>query len=121
MDKENILYRIAVASSDGKVINRHFGKASVFRIFDVMADKSIQFVENREVEPVCQSGNHDDSKLRETIKLFSDCKYVLISRIGYSAQSLMEQEGIIPMELPGIIEESVQKLIVYEEIKNLLA
>jgi len=31
-------YEIAVASSDGKVVNQHFGKATNFLIFEVEGD-----------------------------------------------------------------------------------
>lgn len=121
MDKEKIKYRIAVASSDGIVINQHYGRASLFGIYDVWSKNTIQLVENREVVPVCQGGTHDNDRMRENIAYLLDCKYVLVSRIGQGAAALLEQEGIIPMELPGLIEESVEKLFVYEEIQNLLA
>lgn len=121
MDKEKITYRIAVASSDGIVINQHYGRASFFGIYDVLSKNTIQLVENRKVVPVCQGGTHDNNRMRENIAYFLDCKYVLVSRIGQGAATLLEQEGIIPMELPGLIEESVEKLFVYEEIRNLLA
>ena len=121
MDKEKIAYRIAVASSDGIVINRHFGRASLFRIYDVISNNTIQFVENREVVPICQGGTHDHDRLRENVEYLLDCKYVLVSRIGQGAATLLEQEGIHPIELQGIMEESIQKLFVYEEIQNLLA
>ncbi len=114
-------YRIAVASSDGIVVNQHYGRASLFRIYDVLSNNTIQLVEIREVVPVCQGGSHDNDRLKKNIEHLLDCNYVLVSRIGQEAATLVEQEGIIPMELPGIIEESVQKLIAYEEIQNLFA
>jgi predicted Fe-Mo cluster-binding NifX family protein len=121
MDNENIKYKVAVDSSDGIVINQHFGRAALFGIYDVLSNNTIHLVETREVIPVCQAGNHDDDRMRENIRHLLDCKYVLVSRIGQGAAALLEQEGIIPMELPGLIGESVQKLMVYEEIQNLLA
>lgn len=119
MDKEKIKYRIAVASSDGIVINQHYGRASLFGIYDVLQNNTIHLAETREAIPVCQAGYHDNQRMLESARCLLDCKYVLVSRIGKSAAALLEQEGIIPMELPGIIEESVQKLITYEEIQNL--
>ncbi|MDD3248411.1 MAG: NifB/NifX family molybdenum-iron cluster-binding protein [Methanosarcina sp.] len=46
--------KVAVVSSDGKVINQHFGKAPLFYIFDVGGGK-IQFLEVRECTPLCDS------------------------------------------------------------------
>ncbi len=45
MDNKKIKYRIAVASSDGIVVNQHFGRASLFRIFNVLQDNTIQLLE----------------------------------------------------------------------------
>lgn len=67
MDKKKNL--IAVASSDGIVVNNHFGKARTFYIYEEKDDK-ITYVEKREVEPVCNGGNHDDDRLQENLEKF---------------------------------------------------
>lgn len=121
MDNDFIKFRAAVATSDGIVVNQHFGRADKFKIYDIYQDNTIHFVEERKVVPVCQSGMHDPFGMQERVKCFSDCKYVLISRIGQGAINALEQEGIIPMELPGIIEESIRRLVVYNELQALLA
>ena len=117
-------YKIAVASSDGIVVNSHFGRAEDFLIYRLEIDNENdswlkEFIELRKVAPVCQGGNHDDNRLQETAKLFSDCKYVLVSRIGQGAAFALEGKGITPMELPGMIDESIEKLIVYEKLQSL--
>ena len=123
MDDER-KYQIAVASSDGIVVNSHFGRADQFLIYQLEIDNENddwmkKYVELRKVVPVCQGGNHDDNRLQETAKLFSDCKYVLVSRIGQGAAFALEGKGITPMELPGMIDESIEKLIVYEKLQSL--
>ena len=50
----------------------------------------------------------------------SDCRYLLVSRIGQGAAGVLEQHGIMAYELPGILEESVQKLQSYLEIQSML-
>lgn len=121
MDKEAVKFRVAVATTDGIVVNQHFGRADTFRIYDINRDDSIRFIEERKVVPICQSGMHDASKMRERSAELSDCRYVLVSRIGNGAANALEQEGISPMELPGIIEESIARLIAFDEIQALLA
>ena len=81
--------RIAVVSSDGKVINQHFGKASRFLIFEVDCDK-IRFIEVRETTPLCGSADygHADDALSRTISLISDCEAVLCARIGSDAEEI---------------------------------
>lgn len=121
MDKKIIKFRVAVATSDGIVVNQHFGKADTFRIYDINHDNTVDFKEERTVVPVCRSGVHDEARMKESVSFFTDCKYLLASRIGQGAVNALEQAGINPMELPGIIEESIQKVTVYDEIQALLA
>lgn len=112
-------YKIAVASSDGIVVNQHFGHADKFLIFEVTSDGSYHFIEKRSVEPVCNCGNHDDGKLIENLQKIQDCKYLLVSRIGAGASTQAERLEITPMELPNVIEESIRKVIFFEQIQNL--
>ncbi len=116
---EERVYKVAAASSDGIVINQHFGRADTFYIYEVAEAGNYRFLETRTVTPVCNGGNHSDKELRENISKFKDCKYILVSRIGMGAANIVEQSGIIPMELPGMMEESLDKLITYEQLQNL--
>jgi nitrogen fixation protein NifX len=120
MNEKKCKYKIAVASSDGIVVNQHFGRADQFFIFGLNMENETDLVEKRRVIPICDGGNHEDDNLNHAVNSFKDCKYVLVSRIGQGAAFALERAGVIPMELPGLIEESLQKLLVYEELQNLL-
>jgi predicted Fe-Mo cluster-binding NifX family protein len=120
MDNTEYKYTIAVATSDGIVVNRHFGKAEQFLVLALDAENQIHRLEMRSVNPVCAGGTHEDDRLEKAADSLTDCKYVLVSRIGQGAAQVLEQKGITPMELPGMIEDSVQKLVQYEEIQKLL-
>ena len=113
-------YKIAVASSDGIVVNQHFGHADKFLIYEVSNDGSFRFIEIRTVKPVCDYGNHDNEKLAENLQKIRDCKYLLVSKIGMGASLRAEQSGIKPIELPDMIEDSVRKVISFEQVQNLL-
>lgn len=117
MDKAG--YKVAVASGDGIVINRHFGKAEMFYIYETAQNGKYRLLEKRNVTPVCNGGNHDDRLLMDNIAKLKDCKYVLTARIGAGAASALERSGITPMELPDMIEESLDKLNTYEQLQNL--
>lgn len=112
-------FRIAVATSDGIVVNRHFGRADSFRIYDIGTDNTPCFTEERKVVPLCHSGSHDATQMQETCKKLKDCKYVLASKVGQGAVNALEEQGISPMELPGIIGESVERLIAYDAVQAL--
>ena len=102
--------KVAVVSSDGKVINQHFGKASRFLIFEV-DDGKIRFIEERVSAPVCGSAEngHSDNSLGRTFSLISDCKAVLCARIGGGAEEELRKGGITPVEAPYLIEEALIK------------
>lgn len=112
-------YKAALASSDGIVVNRHFGRADTFFIYEVEETGNYRFLETRTVTPVCNAGNHNEEKLYSNISKFKDCKYIVVSRIGMGAANVMEQFGIVPMELPGMIEDSIGRLNTYEQLQNL--
>ena len=117
MDKEE--YKIAVASSDGIVVNTHFGRAKVFYIYRIDDEEQMHFLEKRSVTPVCEAGNHDNEKLKANLEKLMECKYLLVSRIGSGATDMAAACGIESYEIPGIIEESVEQLIKYIKIKKL--
>lgn len=113
--------RIGAASSDGIVVNQHFGRAARFWIYDVDEEHNIRFIEKRSVSPVCEAGNHEEKKLEENVQHLQDCNYILVSRIGEGAIRVLDGHGISSYEIPGIIEESINKLMAYVEIQNLLS
>ena len=120
MDKKEE-FKVAVASTDGIVVNSHFGKAATFYIYKKNPkDNTWKLVERRLVPPVCEGGEHDDARLQNQVKKFSDCKYILISRIGLGAAQMLEQNKIYPLELPGLITESLEQLVMYEKLQQLL-
>lgn len=110
--------RIAVASSDGIVVNEHFGRSSKFYIYK-LEDRNIEFLEVRNVTPICNGGNHDDKDLEKNVKVISDCNYLLVSRIGNGAANVAYQYGIDSYEIPGVIEESIEELYKFIQIKEL--
>ncbi len=113
-------YRVGAATSDGIVVNRHFGRANCFQIIDINGEEEPRFVEKRFVTPICGNGNHEEEKLFEQIKGLADCQYLLVGKIGPQAASALEENGIFVYELPGLIEESVKKLLNYIEIQEML-
>lgn len=117
-DLRNGKIRIAVASSDGIVVNEHFGRAEKFYIYD-SDEEELDLVEVRNVSRVCELGNHDDDRLRENAETISDCQYLLVSRIGQGASRVVESLGVEPYEIPGIITESIEQLIKYRKLQAL--
>lgn len=103
-------YRVAFASSDGKVANEHFGRAKKFHIVEIN-DEGYVFVESRDNIPVCNNFQHSEDDLINSINIIKDCKAVFVARIGKEAQKRVEQSGILAIEAPYFIEDIIQELL----------
>jgi len=116
-----VKYKVAVASTDGKVVNQHFGRAEVFYIVEAdSGDMTFTYEESRKTVPVCRGQEHDESQLKAMAAMLEDCDYILVSRIGDGARAAMEQNNIEAYELPGYIEDSIRKLLAFIEVQKLL-
>ncbi|MBQ1326729.1 MAG: dinitrogenase iron-molybdenum cofactor biosynthesis protein [Eubacterium sp.] len=116
MDK--VKGRIAVASSDGIVVNSHFGRTAKFYIYDE-SDEKYEFIEERDADVVCDKGNHDENSLLNKVKSIADCDFLLVSKIGDGALRVVEEYGIEAYEIPGIIDDSIKKLTQFIKLKDL--
>jgi predicted Fe-Mo cluster-binding NifX family protein len=111
--------KVAVASSDGKVVNRHFGHTKQFLIFE-LSEGVFNFLESRENIPTCRAGRHEPSDLATTAEIIKDCAYVVASRIGSGAASLLLDKGIRAYVDADFIENTLQKLLKSGKLKYVL-
>lgn len=107
-------FKVAVASSDGKVINQHFGKSKQFLVFEV-DDRNFKFIELRENIPPCMEFQHDEDALFRAVELISDCKAIFVSKIGGGAVNALSFKGIKAFETPDIIEDVMKKIVVRQK------
>lgn len=104
-------FRVAVASSDGKFVNKHFGRSEQFLIFDINeAGGSYSFVELRQVAAPCTNQQHDDDRLVAAVNSLADCKAVLVSRVGPTALAMLAAQGVTALEAPAFIDQALVKL-----------
>jgi nitrogen fixation protein NifX len=102
--------KVAVASSDGKYINQHFGHADLFLIFLINTDGVYKYIETRKNVPSCTVGGHSAGALEGTLDIIGDVDIVLVSQIGPGASEFLLSNGIQPLEMPGFIDEQLKKL-----------
>jgi nitrogen fixation protein NifX len=105
-------YKIAVASSDGKSINEHFGKANDFLIYKVDGS-NYKYLEQRQADSVCGNGELNEKKLLSAANALKGCRAVLASCIGNKAEKILRSKGIEPLEVNDIIENALKKLSNY--------
>ena len=113
------VYKVAIASTDGETVNMHYGKATKFYIYSIDDEVGYDLVEERQVEPVCQEGSHVISKMEESVLRFTDCRYIVVSRLGTAASAALSSAGITAMELPGTIDDAILRVWKYNQIQGL--
>ena len=97
---------VAVASSDGIVINQHFGHTNRFYIFEFDPDtKSLKYLGLRRCNPFCHGGEHEDRDLEDAVEEISDCSEVFALRIGSGAGEALYGRNIKPINSKGIITD----------------
>ena len=104
-------YKIAVASSDGKVVNQHFGHSRQFIVFEIDDAGNWSFYEKRLTNPVCSNGEHKVSSMQEVVALLSDCKAVVVSQIGIVAEQALKAEGVLAYSISDFIDTALAKVI----------
>ncbi len=108
-------YKIAVASSDGKVVNQHFGRSKQFLIFEVNDSGKFSFIELRQGIAPCQFGEHDENDMQKAIEVIADCNAVLVSQIGPRAENALYAKKIKAFTFASFIDSALEKLISYEQ------
>ena len=107
-----MIYKAAFASSDGKVINQHFGHAEQFVITRIDEDNETwEYIETRKNNPVCDHGEHSATALDAACKLLQDCRAVFVARIGQGALNGLARFGIRGIEAPYAIEDVIDTLL----------
>jgi predicted Fe-Mo cluster-binding NifX family protein len=101
--------RVAVASTDGKVVNQHFGHADRFHIFEIDGEE-FRFIETRFVQPFCAGGGHEGKDSTDLLKAMDGCRAVLVNRIGGGAVTMLEENGIDAIEVRGFIEDALREI-----------
>jgi len=103
-------WKVAVASTDGKFINQHFGRAKDFLIFQ-WENASFLFLERRPTDSVCgYSEEEHDNALLSAVENLADCQAVLAAQIGPGAKNILLSYGIKPYVVINFIEEALGKL-----------
>lgn len=128
-------YNIAVASTDGININKHFGDSDSFFIIKINDDETYENLGERVViedqgdtnSTSCQGslgesycGGHSDSAIQKKIKAISDCRCLLCSKCGLGSERQLEKNNISVFEIDLKIEEALKKILkYYKKVKSI--
>ncbi len=135
----NMAYQIAVSSSDGINVDRSFGSAERFLIYEVAADGTYHLTEIRGVQAADHSGTagHCASPTENNcgngagtgpaggcggagehnpkVALIEDCRCIICQKIGFQVQKQLEKRAIVSFDVDCEIETALQKITQYFE------
>lgn len=100
--------RVAVASTDGKYVNDHFGRAKQFLVFDINGSE-YRFLGLRQNTPSCNLEGMEEDRHSKTIELLADCQAVLVAGIGPGAERYLSEHGIKALVIPDFIDEALKQ------------
>ena len=116
-------YNIAVASTDGINIDKHFGASDSFFVIKVNDDGTYENLEERVVKEGQNSststscgyscGGHSDPAIQKKIEVISDCRCLLCSKCGPGSEKQLGKNNISAFEINLKIEEVLKTIIKY--------
>ena len=123
---KSVTYKFAVASSNGFVVDQHFGHADEFYIYESNGEIS-RFVEKRSVSKYCNGQefcDDEDSKIDKIVGTIKDCDAVVILRIGYRPSKELEARNIKIIQSCGkitdVLEQEAKKLLEKDTTKEII-
>ncbi|MTV50498.1 dinitrogenase iron-molybdenum cofactor biosynthesis protein [Heliobacillus mobilis] len=102
--------KVAVASSDGKLVNQHFGHTREFLIFEV-DHQGFRFLEKRPVVPHCSCDGAPPPTAKTSVESLTDCRVVLVTRIGDGPQEKLKSLGINCIISYDFIENALNEIV----------
>ncbi len=108
--------RCAVATSDGFLVDQHFGRAKRFEVYEALRGASPRFIETRRVQRVCSGQGHDNAVLDAVAERLGDCSFVIVAKIGPGARASLIQRGIEAYEVVAETEAAIEKVIAYRQM-----
>lgn len=94
-----MIIRAALASSDGINVDRHFGAAEVFEIYEINTiSHTYEKVDRRTTCKACHEHVHNSDRLEKAIRTIEDCNTVFAAAVGYGARAELIKYDIIPVE-----------------------
>lgn len=100
--------KIAFTTSDGSMIDQHFGQCESFQIWEIGPDQA-SFLESVTTET---HGSDEEDRIAARAKILSDCAIVYTMQIGGPAAAKLVAQKIHPMKTNAVVglPETVARL-----------
>ena len=106
-------YRIAVASSDGRAVDEHFGHARTFHTYMVegedIAEGEIIDVSDLQDAPLFGPAHRD--KIEGTVERLKGMDAVIATQYGEMPIEVLRRSGIVPVEDRGAVIDALRRAV----------
>ncbi len=117
--------KVAFATTDGRLIDEHFGRAGRFAVLDFTPEgfaalPDLVFADGRDsaVEGTRGQGDAHDDAIQRKVERLADCRLVYLNAVGGPAAARMARRGILPVKVAErtAIGEAAERLM--EQIRT---
>ena len=106
------MIRAAFATGDGKNINRHFGVADRFDIYEIDTEaKKYELVDTRRIDSLGVSLQHDDSLIERLTAAVDDCNVVFSAKSGFHAKKALNDKSVVSIDVEKEVSFVLERLI----------
>ena len=122
-------YKIAVATSDQKHVDRSFRETTEFAIYHVDEEGTVTWMESRKFIPEeereegaslpdkengCCTGNGTGCGMAlPKVELIQDCRCVVCTKAGFQVQKKLQRKAISLFDVECSVEEALKKISEY--------
>ena len=106
------MIRAAFATGDGVNINRHFGTAERFDVYEIdLLAKTYELVDVRHVDSLGISLQHDDSLIARLVDAVEDCNVVFSAKSGQHARVALYEKKVQSTDIEREVKFVLDKLL----------
>ena len=106
------MIRAAFATGDGININRHFGIADRFDIYEIdVENKKYDLVDTRRIDSYGVSLQHDDSLIDRLAETIDDCNIVFSAKSGLHAKQALDEKLIQAVDVEKKVEFVLERVV----------
>ena len=107
------MIRAAFATGDGININRHFGVAERFDIYEIDIEAgTYELVDVRRIDSLGVSLQHDDSLIARLADAVEDCNVVFSAKSGQHARIALHEKRVQSTDIEREVKFVLDKLVI---------
>lgn len=99
--------KVAVTSTNGELIDEHFGRAGEFWIYEVNEQGEYRLLERRQLLAANTDSAAEDLH-GQKVGLLLDVEVVLTAQIGPRAERELQQQGLLSLMVSGRIDKALE-------------